>query len=173
MLRDHSTASRRRWIGGATTLVVFALIGVGCATKPTQTASGPTTQPVIVHPVTTTAPSNTVAAETAAQADVITPAETKRLLDAKADFLLIDCRTPLEVAAGKIEGSTAIPLQDLEKHQAELAPWKDKQVIVYCRTGNRSGKFVQALKEKGFTNVRNMTGGITSWKEEDLGAITQ
>ncbi len=76
------------------------------------------------------------------------------------DFLLLDVRTPAEHAAQAIEGSYLVPLQDLGSRIDELP--KDKEIIVYCRVGNRSAYAASFLSRMGF-NVKNLEGGIMLW----------
>ncbi len=76
------------------------------------------------------------------------------------DFLLLDVRTPAEHAAQAIEGSYLVPLQDLGSRIDELP--KDKEIIVYCRVGNRSAYAASFLTRMGY-NVKNLEGGIMLW----------
>jgi len=76
---------------------------------------------------------------------------------------LLDVREPDEYAAGHIPGITLIPMGEVGARLAELP--RDKEIIVTCRTGNRSGQVADLLREQGFTNVHNMTGGIVAWEE--------
>ena len=76
---------------------------------------------------------------------------------------LLDVREPDEYAAGHIPGITLIPMGEVAARLAELP--RDKEIIVTCRTGNRSGQVADLLREQGFTNVHNMSGGIVAWEE--------
>ncbi|MFT3788443.1 MAG: rhodanese-like domain-containing protein [Tepidisphaeraceae bacterium] len=96
----------------------------------------------------------------------VTPRETKKLLDDKADFVLIDCRRPDEVAVTTIDGSTLIPLQQMQQHADQLMQWKDRKIVVYCRSGGRSLQFTQALRQNGFEDVKSMAGGILLWNKD-------
>ena len=95
-----------------------------------------------------------------------TPRETKRLLDEQADFVLIDCRLPQEVAVTKIDGGELIPLQQMQQHAERLEALRDEKIIVYCRSGGRSLQFAQILKRNGFNDVRSMAGGILLWNRD-------
>jgi rhodanese-related sulfurtransferase len=68
--------------------------------------------------------------------------------------LVIDARTPREFQAGNYPGSVNIPLQEIEGRLNEFGK-KEGYIIVYCRSGNRSGKAVKILKSHGFLNVIN------------------
>lgn len=83
-----------------------------------------------------------------------------RLKSAEPPFLL-DVREPLEYESLSIEGAKLVPLGQLENRIYEVP--QDRPVVVYCRSGNRSAQAVRILREHGFTNVENLTGGIKSW----------
>jgi adenylyltransferase/sulfurtransferase len=88
--------------------------------------------------------------------------ELKRLRDEKADFVLVDVREPHEVEICHLDG-TLIPLGQLAGRIGELD--KDAHVVVYCRSGGRSAKAVEALRGAGFGNAWNVQGGILAWIE--------
>lgn len=86
----------------------------------------------------------------------IAPAEKiKKWADMGA--LIVDVRTPPEYAAGNIPGSVNIPLGDIESRIDEFGK-KDGYIIVYCRSGNRSGKAKEFLESRGYRNVINGGG---------------
>lgn len=87
--------------------------------------------------------------------------EALRLWQTK-EAILIDIRTPGEYRAGHISGVVNIPLDELEKRMTEIP--KDKKVVLICRTGNRSAQGTKLLHSKGFSNVYNSTGGMSTWK---------
>ena len=87
--------------------------------------------------------------------------EALRLWQAK-EAILIDVRTPAEYRDGHIPGVVNIPLDELEKRLGEIP--KDKKVVLICRTGNRSAQGTKFLRSKGFDNVFNSTGGMSTWK---------
>ncbi len=95
----------------------------------------------------------------------ITVKELRDRMDASADdYILIDVREPHERAEFNI-GGDHIPLGDIPTRLQELADAKDKEVVVYCRSGNRSGMACDFLRQQGFTNVRNLQGGMLAWQE--------
>lgn len=101
----------------------------------------------------------------------ITPRETKKLLDARsapggADFVLIDCRLPQELAVTKIDGAEHIPLQQIQAHADKLMEWQNRKVVVYCKVGGRSLQFANILKQNGFSDVKSMAGGILLWNKD-------
>lgn len=79
------------------------------------------------------------------------------------NVFMIDVREPDEYAAGHIPGITLIPMGEVAERLSEIPT--DKEVIVTCRSGNRSGQIVDFLRSQGFTNVHNMEGGIVAWEE--------
>lgn len=76
---------------------------------------------------------------------------------------LLDVREPDEWAEAHIEGSTLIPLGELEKRTDEVPT--DKDVVVVCGSGNRSKKGRDILYQSGFEHVTSMAGGLAAWKE--------
>lgn len=78
------------------------------------------------------------------------------------NVLLLDVRTEPERKKGCIKGSVHIPLHQLKRRQDELNKFKNKEIVCYCRSGNRSLNAAVFLKKQGFT-VSNLRGGIVSW----------
>jgi adenylyltransferase/sulfurtransferase len=95
----------------------------------------------------------------------ITVETLKAKLDAREDIFVLDVREPHEYPIANL-GAPLIPVGDIEKRIAELAPQKNAEVIVHCRSGARSQKAAIALKNAGFTNVSNLTGGILAWADK-------
>ncbi len=85
------------------------------------------------------------------------PADTLETLLAAKDVILIDVRTPMEFQGGHIPGALNIPLSDLSPADAAIGT-KDRPVVVYCRSGGRSGQALAQLKAKGYTRVVNGGG---------------
>ncbi|MGE5433092.1 MAG: rhodanese-like domain-containing protein [Syntrophomonadaceae bacterium] len=89
--------------------------------------------------------------------------EVKNKLHSKTvDFVLLDVRTNAERADRHIKGSMHIPLNELNSRMDELKKVKDKEIICYCRSGNRSSTAALLLQKGGFRTA-NMTGGMTAW----------
>lgn len=93
----------------------------------------------------------------------ITVQEVKTRLDAGEKFIFIDVREPWENEEFNL-GAQLIPLGDLPGKIGELADHKNDEIVVHCRSGARSGMAKQILVANGFTNVRNMLGGVMEWK---------
>lgn len=78
-------------------------------------------------------------------------------------ILLLDVRTPEEFEALHIPGALLIPVQELENRIGEIEEFKEAQVYVYCRSGNRSRTASQILLNQGFNTVYNLDLGINQW----------
>jgi sulfur-carrier protein adenylyltransferase/sulfurtransferase len=100
----------------------------------------------------------------AANSGVIDVTAVKEKLDRGDQFLLIDVREPHEYQIARIPGAKLIPLGELPKHLSELD--KNAEIVAHCKMGGRSQQAVDLMKQNGFTNVRNMTGGITAWSDK-------
>ncbi|MFY7998164.1 MAG: rhodanese-like domain-containing protein [Candidatus Kapaibacteriota bacterium] len=101
----------------------------------------------------------------------LTVSDLKSLFDAKADFQLIDVREPHEIAIATIGGEN-IPLGTVLQNSDKIAT--DKQVVIYCRSGKRSGDAVLALERQfGFDNLYNLKGGILAYADEINQSLTK
>ncbi len=94
----------------------------------------------------------------------ITVQELKERLDKGESLNLIDVRNPDEHEMENI-GGRLVPLGDLADELDSLEDLKNEEVIVYCRSGNRSGRAKQMMEQAGFTNVRNLLGGMLTWND--------
>jgi len=131
-------------------LAAFLLAGIASCTsqsadKKTETNTSPTTQ--------------------AAAFQDLTVAEFKQKMT-ETGVVVLDVRTPEEIAGGKVEGATELDFRS-PGFAAQLDKLdKSKTYLVYCRSGNRSGKACQLMTEKGFTKLYNLAGGYTAWTKE-------
>ena len=90
--------------------------------------------------------------------------EVRARLEAGEKLNLVDVREPHEHAEFNI-GGTLLPLGQVATMQVDaIEDLKDEEVIVYCRSGNRSGQACQVLNMLGFKNVKNLTGGMLAWQ---------
>ena len=95
----------------------------------------------------------------------ITVEQVKARLDAGESLHLLDVREPSEHAEFNI-GGVLLPLRQIQTMQTDaIDNWKDEEVIVYCRSGNRSGQASLILETAGFSNVKNLTGGMMAWQD--------
>ena len=96
----------------------------------------------------------------------IAPEEVKQRLDAGETLHLIDVREPHENAEFNI-GGTLFPLGKIQSMQIEdIEELRNEEVICYCRSGNRSTIAAMALEQMGFTNTKNLAGGMLAWQEK-------
>jgi sulfur-carrier protein adenylyltransferase/sulfurtransferase len=93
----------------------------------------------------------------------IQPEELKRRLDAKEDVFVLDVREPHEYQICNL-GGYLIPLGDLPKRVNELD--SSREIVAHCRSGVRSGKAVDFLRQAGFKKVWNLAGGILAWADK-------
>ena len=95
-----------------------------------------------------------------------TPEEVKERLDRGEQLNLVDVREPHERAEFNI-GGEHVPLGQVQMMQVDqLENLKNEEVIVYCRSGNRSGQAAMILETLGFTNTKNLSGGMLAWQSK-------
>ncbi|HLJ10069.1 MAG TPA: rhodanese-like domain-containing protein [Planctomycetaceae bacterium] len=90
----------------------------------------------------------------------------KKMLDAKADFLLVDCREADEYQKVHIDRAKLVPMSVIQDRLAELEAYKEREIVVHCHHGGRSLKVTHWLRGQGFANVKSMAGGIDEWAVE-------
>jgi adenylyltransferase/sulfurtransferase len=97
----------------------------------------------------------------------ITVNELRALLAGDFQGLLIDVREPHEHAMARIDGARLMPLGSLMQHIDSLPT--DREILVHCKMGMRSARACEMLMDRGFTRVKNVTGGIDAWLAEENG----
>lgn len=90
------------------------------------------------------------------------------LLMNKDDTVIVDVREDKEIKGGIIKGARHVTLGQLNERMGQLGNNKQVPVLVYCRSGTRSGAACQMITKAGFENVSSLTGGITAWEEANL-----
>ena len=93
--------------------------------------------------------------------------EATRLMNQGAT-LVLDVRDGPEYAAGHLPRARHIPLRELSKRLDEIGKYKNKPVIVTCRSGPRAGAACRLLKQAGFANVYQLKGGLAAWQQASL-----
>ena len=152
---SSTTAVARRTGLLAGLLMALALAAAACGSAgPAATASPAASTPVADAP--------------AALAAEVSVDEASRLRDAGA--FMLDVREPDEWAAGHIEGATLIPLGELAARAKEVPA--DRQVVVVCRSGNRSAQGRDVLLGAGLTSVTSMAGGMNDWAASGKPVVT-
>lgn len=133
---------RKHWL-----IALLALaVGVACGEAP-ETDAG------------------TGGADTAAQAAM--PDEGATGDAARSDVVYVDVRSDAEWAAGHVEGAIHIPHTEMAERYGELEQYRDKELVVYCRSGRRAGIAKDVLEEAGFDNVTN-AGGLDDLQAEGV-----
>lgn len=116
-----------------------------------------------------------IALDTKPFIEEITTDELNTKIENMEDFFLIDVRQPAEFEKGNIDYSTLIPRGVLEfkigdkkfwEEEQWQVPEKDADIIIYCKKGNRGILATKALVELGYTNVKNLSGGMIAWDPE-------
>ena len=95
----------------------------------------------------------------------ITTEEAKKIMDLGGDFVILDVREQDEYDTSHIPNAILIPYTQIENKTEELLPDKNKQILVYCRSGRRSKIAAESLSKLGYTNVKEF-GGIIDWPYE-------
>ena len=157
-----SFANMKKMIGLA---FCTAFLVAGCNETPKQeTATVEKKAPAAVAAVAPATPAQSVEAAPAAEAPkaTITDIDWNKALEmSKAGAVLIDVRTPAEVAEGMAPGAINIPLQEIEQRLSEFP--KDKDLLIYCRSGKRSMAASNFLIENGYDKVFNVVGGFLAF----------
>ncbi len=97
----------------------------------------------------------------------LTPAGAVQLMNSE-DVVVLDVREPAETVGGKIAKAIQIPFSGLSKRLGELEKHKDKTLLVYCKTGARSGMACKELSKNGFDKVVSLNGGLAAWQDAHL-----
>jgi sulfur-carrier protein adenylyltransferase/sulfurtransferase len=108
---------------------------------------------------------------TKSKIEEITPAQAASEIEA-GGIALIDTREPHEYEEAHIDGGRLVPPGILRDEIASVVPDRKQRVLLYCRSGNRSGKAAEEMAELGYEDVANVAGGILAWQEEGLPVIT-
>lgn len=85
--------------------------------------------------------------------------------------LLLDVREPHEYASGHAPGSRLIPVGQLDKRLKEIEAYRDKPVVLICRSGKRSAAATEILQKAGFTAATNVEGGMNAWEKAGLPVV--
>ena len=81
--------------------------------------------------------------------------------------IILDVRTQNEYNRGHLPNSVLIPVQEIQRRYKELSNYKDREILIYCATGNRSTVASKILIDNGFKHIVNMRGGIYDWSKEN------
>ena len=99
------------------------------------------------------------------QMQTLSVTELNEMINNKSDFMLLDVREPAEYELGSIPTSVHIPMNSVPERFSEIPT--NKTVIVQCRSGKRSADVIAYLAQNhGYTNLKNLSGGIIAWSNE-------
>lgn len=143
---------RKTWIGSA---LLFALLLAACT---------PAAEPEAAEEAGDESPAETAAA---AVPDV-TREELLALLERDAVPLLLDVRTAEEFARGHIGRARNISHEQIGDRLDEIGEFKERRVVLYCRSGRRAGIAASVLREAGFTDLAHLDGDMNGWLETGL-----
>ncbi len=87
-----------------------------------------------------------------------------RIAQQDGDLLILDVRTPAEYEAGHIPGAVNLSHDQLETRLAELAPYKSKDIVAYCRSGRRTALALGVLQANGFEHLWHLKGDMLAWR---------
>lgn len=98
----------------------------------------------------------------------ITVQELKQKIDSGESVFLLDVREPYETFQSDIEydNKVLIPVGSLQQRVNEIEDKKNSEIICFCRSGSRSANACKFLEQQGFTNVKNLKGGINQWAKD-------
>lgn len=94
--------------------------------------------------------------------------DAKSLMEKNPEAIILDVRTPEEYdgVLGHISGSILKPVQEIDTWAPEFANRKNAEIVIFCRSGGRSGRAAKYLNDLGFRNIINVEGGMTAWNEK-------
>ena len=96
------------------------------------------------------------------------PTAAISVINQNEDAVLLDVREQSEIGDGTLTDAIHIPLSAFAKRVGELDKYREQNVLVYCRSGNRSGSVCRTLNSRGFDKVYNLAGGIMAWQDAHL-----
>ena len=85
--------------------------------------------------------------------------------------LVLDVRPSDAYARERIANAVSVPMGDLERRLADLAPARDRSIVVYCSDGNAGERATRTMTERGYTDTANVRGGIAAWKDAGLAVV--
>ena len=101
----------------------------------------------------------------------LSPFAATKLLNG-GEALFIDVRDDKEYKAGHITNAKHVPLSNMDKFMHELEKYKDKDVVIYCESGQRSQRAGAKLRKNGFTQLHQISGGLAEWEKANLPIVS-
>lgn len=97
----------------------------------------------------------------------VSPEEAAAMMEEETDYIILDVRTQEEYETAHIPGAICIPNETIGSGDIPQLPDKERLILVYCRSGNRSKQASEKLAKQGYTNIVEF-GGINSWTGETV-----
>ena len=145
-------------------MIGTAFLFMGCNETQKQETATVQKQETVPAAVKEAAPQEAAPAPETPKATITNVDWNKALEMSKAGAVLVDVRTPAEVAEGMAPGAVNIPLQEIQQRLAEFP--KDKDLLIYCRSGKRSMAASNFLIENGYEKVFNVEGGFLAFPKQ-------
>lgn len=101
----------------------------------------------------------------------LSPFAATKLLN-QGEALFLDVRDDKEFKAGHILNAKHVPLSNMDKFMHELEKYKDKDVVIYCESGQRSQRAGSRLRKNGFTQLHQISGGLNEWEKANLPIVS-
>lgn len=93
----------------------------------------------------------------------ISSSDFQKIVESRKDVKIVDVRSEMEFRSGKIKGAQLINMMSGDFKDRLLRLPKDQAILLYCRSGNRSGMAARILGDAGYSEVYNLRGGLLSW----------
>jgi rhodanese-related sulfurtransferase len=100
----------------------------------------------------------------------LTAAEAADLIE-RFEPLILDVRTPREYQSGHLPDAFLLPVQELQANINRLASYREREILIYCATGNRSTVAAKILLDGGFKQITNLRHGLVDWQRRDLPVV--
>lgn len=142
---------KRKLILNILAAITVILVTTGCSSK-------------VINETNTNGTKETV---TSKSFQNISPEDAKALIESDKSVIIVDVRTQEEYESGHIVGSILLPVDTIETEASKVLTNKAAKIIVYCRSGHRSGIAATTLVGLGYTNISNL-GGIINWPYETV-----
>jgi len=101
----------------------------------------------------------------------LSPFAATKLLNS-GEALFLDVRDDKEYKAGHITNAKHVPLSNMDKFMHEIEKYKDKDVVIYCESGQRSQRAGAKLRKNGFTRLHHISGGLGEWEKANLPTVS-
>ncbi len=150
-------------------VLLLSVLLTSCATGANQASPETQTSPAIqttpadqAGPAVQTTPAEQSAPAVEAEYHKITAEQAKERIDSGDDLIILDVRTQEEYDAGHVEGALLLPNETISDVRPDLLPDLDQEILIYCRSGNRSAQAANKLVDMGYTAVYDF-GGVVDW----------